>query len=78
MDESEFSDVQTIRILIDIIILIKIRILADFVINIVSTRISVISTKISNFNQKILIVYFQPEIFFSFFQLFAKRNIYCT
>ena len=38
--------VEITRILINIIILVKIRILVDFTRNIVSTRISVISTRI--------------------------------
>jgi len=48
MNESEFSVflVKSARILVDIIILVKIRILVNFIRNIISIRIQVISIRI--------------------------------
>jgi len=68
MDESEFSVLKSTRILIDIIILIKIRNLVNFTRNIVSTRILVILTRIliNKFNQKILIRPFSTSNFFQY------------
>ena len=68
MDESEFLVkfiiilVDIIRILIDIIILVKIKIL-DFIRNIVSIKIPIISTRILiNLIRKFWFIYFQLEI----------------
>lgn len=58
----------TQRILIDIIIPVKIKIPVDFIRNIISTEIPVISTKILiNLTEKLWFVHFQPDssIFFS-------------
>ena len=59
--------IEVTRILIDIIILVKIRILVNFIRNIVSTKIPVISIRIlysNKFSQKILICPFSTRNFF--------------
>ena len=65
--------VERTRILIDIIILVKIRILVGFTRNIISTRIPVVSIRIViNLTRKFRFVHFQSKMFFSIRYLYQS------
>ena len=69
--------VELTKILIDIIILINIRILVDFIRNILSTRIPIISTRILiNLIRKFRFVHYQPKIFFQYKILVSMDTIF--
>jgi len=69
--------VELTKILIDIIILINIRILVDFIRNILSTRIPIISTRILiNLIRKFRFVHYQSKIFFQYKILVSMDTIF--